>query len=468
MKVGQLVVTVVAALVLGGHASAQRPRPGVGEDPLVTLGRGLFGDAALSSPVGQSCASCHSASAGFKFPDSHINRDLGVAPGATPTRHGFRSVPTISYALFAPNGPPHAVPFSQLRGMRRPPGGATDGGELLFIGGLFWDGHANNLEDQARQPFFNANEMNNVVHNLPSPELLAAKVAASPEAALFRQVFGAAVFAGPAQTVLDDVTSAIAAFERSPQVSPFSSRYDDYVAGRGTLTDEELDGLRLATGSWNGRPDGAPYRKSAQCILCHGVPQSGTWQPDLWTDFCYANIGVPRNEHNPYYHQTNEHSNPLGYNPDGRDFVDIGLGGLIYPLNDLPPGNEGPGSNGAGDFLQINGAFKAPTLRNVDRRPSPDFVKPYMHNGTFKSLKEVVHFYNTRNLTTFPGEVIDFTQPRPYAHLRGRPLWPPPEVMEPDSLQNPQGDPDGQVGNLGLTDEEEDHIVAFLKALSDR
>lgn len=449
---------VIAALALSARApiaAAQVP----GETPIVALGRQLFTDTSLSQPAGQSCASCHAPAAGFKHPNSNLNRTFGVPRGAVHSRFGFRAVPTISYAAFCPDGPAHAVP--------RPPG-MGDGGELLFIGGFFLDGRVATLEDQAREPFFHPNEMNNLVHNLPAPALLAAKIAASPEAALFREVFGADIFSHPPADILDAVTRAIAEYERSPQVSPFNSRYDDYVAGRGTLTPEELDGLRLATGSWNGRPDGKPYRKSAQCILCHGVPQSGTWQPDLWTDFCYANLGVPRNANNPFYHQTNAHSNPLGYNPDGHDFVDIGLGNFIYPLNGLPPGNSGPGSNGLGDFLQINGAFKAPTLRNVDRRPHPGFVKPYMHNGSLKSLKEVVHFYNTRNLTTCPGEVIDFTRPHPYSHLRGRPLWPPPEVMHPDSLQNPEGARDGQIGNLGLTDEEEDHIVAFLKTLTDR
>src|SRR5262249_7209570 len=146
--------------------------------------------------------------------------------------------------------------------------------------------------------------------------------------------------------------------------------------------------------------------------------------PSLFTRECYANIGTPRNPTNPFYLMTDAASNPLGYNADGLDFVDLGLGDFLYPLNELPPGNEGPGSDGNGDWLAANGAVKVPTLRNVDLRPSPDFVKPYMHNGVFKSLKEVVHFYNTRNLTT-ADELIDFTQPDPYAGPLGDPLWPP-------------------------------------------
>ena len=245
------------------------------------------------------------------------------------------------------------------------------------------------------------------------------------------------------------------------------------------MTSEELDGLRLMTGSWSGRPGGAPYFKiirgqkvfkNAQCVLCHGIPADPNTGPDLWTNTCYANLGIPKNAANPYYTETDKIKNPFGFNPVGKDFVDIGLGDFLYPQMGLPVGNLGAGSDGNGDFLQINGTFKAPTLRNVAQAPYAGFTKCYMHNGVFKSLKQVVHFYNTRNLTTFPGEVIDFTEDNPYQNLQGQPLWPSPEYPSPDTLQNPQGlpgSPAGQVGNLGLTDKEENHIVAFLKTLND-
>src|SRR3954471_10540430 len=117
-------------------------------------------------------------------------------------------------------------------------------------------------------------------------------------------------------------------------------------------------------------------------------------------------------------------------------------------------------------------------MRDVDRRPSPGFVKAYMHNGVFKSLKQVVHFYNTRNLTTsdlpltgLPStNPINLTNPTTYAQsLAGRtPIWAPPEVLDPTShlvntymgyvtINNPTGLPPsmgGQVGNLGLTDQQ--------------
>jgi cytochrome c peroxidase len=99
---------------------------------------------------------------------------------------------------------------------------------------------------------------------------------------------------------------------------------------------------------------------------------------------------------------------------------------------------------------KFDGKIQVPTLRNVDMRPSPDFVKAYMHNGYFKSLKDVVHFYNTRDVLPRcapgdPGEMVT--------------CWPAPE--DPTNLNK------RQLGNLKLTDQEEDALVAFLKTLTD-
>ena len=468
MRRHHLLAIVALATAFAGPSSArQLPSIDASRPPdrqsIVDLGKLIFNDRQLSTPPGQSCASCHDPDVGFRFPDTRVNRAYGVSTGAIPTRVTNRTAPTISYAKYIPLGPPYAH-----FGMSRK---STFGGELIFIGGMFWDGRANSLEHQATFPFQNPNEMNNLVHGMGAPGLVVRKVQRGRYAERFRDVFGRDAFRRPTEEVFADICQAIAAYERSPEVSPFSSKFDAYVHGQEQLTPEELDGLRLATGTWEGTTVGRPYRKNAQCIACHGIEDDPAAGPILWTFFCYANIGVPRNASNPFYDQTDPTTNPYGYNPLGDDFVDLGLGGYLYPLNGLPPGNRGPGSNGAGDFLAINGTFKAPTLRNVDQRPYAEFVKAYMHNGVFKSLKEVVHFYNTRNLTTVRGEVIDFNRPDPYEGLQGVPLWPRPEYPYPSSILNPAGDTGangGQVGNLGLTDEEEDHIVAFLKTLTDR
>jgi cytochrome c peroxidase len=91
------------------------------------------------------------------------------------------------------------------------------------------------------------------------------------------------------------------------------------------------------------------------------------------------------------------------------------------------------------------------SLRNIDMRPYPKFVKAYMHNGYLKSLKEVVHFYNTRDVFkartgTCPPSTEKLT------------CWPAPEVSENLSMN---------IGRLGLTEAEENQVVAFLRTLTD-
>ena len=434
-----LKATVVAVLALGvgilsyrnlGQSPARAEMPGPSpfdgnnnsKSLRAQLGKALFFDTNLSTPTGQSCGSCHAPEAGFTFPDSRTNEKFGVATGAIASRVGNRAVPTIAYAVYIASGPP-----------------TYDPSLTAYVGGLFWDGRATDLANQATFPFQNPNEMNDLVHNIGSPALVVQKLGHSDEAGMFRQVFGPKIFLQSTDVVFADLTQAIAAYEATPEVSPFSSKYDAWRAGRAQLTAQELDGLRLVTGSWTGRPGGPVYKKQAQCVLCHGIPDDPSTGPDLWSNTCYANVGVPRNLHNPYYTETNQRTDPAGYNAAGYNFVDIGLGDFLYPQMGLPSGNVGKGSNGQGDFLGINGEFKAPTLRNVDLRPYPSFVKAYFHNGVFKDLKTVVHFYNTRNLTTVPGEVIDFTQDNPYANLQGTPLFDEPEYPSAVTLQNPSG-----------------------------
>jgi len=426
---------------------APPPPAAPAQTPIAALGKTIFFDTRLSSPAGLACASCHAPPAGFTYPNSAQNAQLGVASGAVAGRFGNRKPPTVSYASFSPNGP------------------TFNANAKVYVGGLFWDGRAATLAAQVQGPLFNPNEMNNIVHNLASPALVVQTISTGPYAAQFQQVFGANVFTLPATQVVTFLAQAVAAWEATSEVSPFSSQYDAWVAGKFQFNPSQLDGIQLATGSTTGRP-GGPAHKSAQCFQCHSIPAVAGAGPDLWTSFAYANTGVPKNPNNPYYTQTNAQTNPLGFNPLGANYVDYGLGDFLYPANNLPIGNLGAGSNGQGDYLAINGTFKIPTLRNVDKRPNPNFVKAYGHNGFFKSLPQVVHFYNTRNLTTQPGEVIDFTQANPYAGLKGQPLWPPPEVPSPVTLRNPTGAL-GQIGNLGLTPQEEADIVAFLMTLSD-
>jgi cytochrome c peroxidase len=162
----------------------------------------------------------------------------------------------------------------------------------------------------------------------------------------------------------------------------------------------------------------------------------------LFTDFTSANLGVPRNLALPYYCE--KHPDQFGYtaNPPGSAFTDLGAGAMLR-------GPNNPYPKWAVLAPKFDGKFQVPTLRNVDMRPYPKFVKAYMHNGYLKSLKEVVHFYNTRDKFPncpqgSPGEKVT--------------CWPVPEVMANE---------DRTIGNLGLTDEEENEIVAFMQTLTD-
>ncbi len=384
MKTGR-VMAALAVLLFVGSAVAQELTP------LEMLGKELFFDQNLSTPPGESCAACHAPEVGFTGPISGINAHGAVYEGAVLHRFGNRKPPSAAYAGDSP----------ML---------AYDATEDVWIGGVFWDGRATGwtlgdpLAEQAQGPFLNPLEQNN-----PSAMLVCKKVADSEYAGLYEAVYGEPVdyVQNVAQTY-ENIARAISAYEKSFEVNPFSSKYDYYLAGEATLTPQEAWGLSLFEDADKGN-----------CAACHPSQKGPNGEPPLFTDFTYDNLGTPKNMENPFY------TMPRKWNPAGADWVDLGLGGFLE-------------TTAYADQAADNyGKQKVPTLRNVDRRPDPDFVKAYMHNGVFKTLEDVVHFYNTRDVLA----------------------WPPPEVSE-----NVNTD---ELGDLGLTADEEAAIVAFLKTLND-
>ena len=363
--------TVAILMVVVAAASAQASLT-----PQEQLGKNLFFDTNLSDPTGQSCAVCHGPSVGWTGPDQAINAAGAVYEGAVAGRFGNRKPPAAAYAGDSP-----FLYFDETK----------------WVGGMFWDGRAagwtlgDPLAEQALGPFLNPLEQNNA-----SPQVVIDKILASSYKDLFLGVC----------TDLDTsaryvcIGRAIAAYERSKEVSKFTSKYDYWLIGRAKLTDQERRGLNL----FNGK---------AKCANCHAAP--------LFTDFTYDNLGVPRNPSNPFY------DDPI-WNPEGDNWVDTGLGGFLKAAS-YPETVWGPEW----------GKQKVPTLRNVALKPSKNFIKAYSHNGYFKSLEEIVHFYNTRDV---PGAG-----------------WPLPEVAENINTT--------EMGNLGLNYGEELAIVAFLKTLSD-
>jgi cytochrome c peroxidase len=382
------------ALALALLASGGAPDPCRTLTDVERLGRHLFFDASLSEPKGQSCATCHAPETGFTGESSRVNATTAVYPGAVATRFGNRKPPSAAYATGAPV-------------LHR------DEDREHFVGGNFWDGRATGEKlgspaaDQAQGPFLNP-----VEHNVPNAAELVARVCTARYAPLFLKVFGRDACADPAAAYAR-VARAIAAYEESPEVNAFTSRYDAWFADEGTLTAQEERGFHL-------------FRGKGRCAHCHPSP--------MFTDYTYENLGIPRNPANPFYAQAAQ-------NPDGAAWADPGIGGFLATRPEW-----------AAFAAEHRGKHRVPTLRNVDKRPSRRFVKSYGHNGAFRSLEAIVHFYNTRDV--LPRCAPDFSG------VAGETCWPAPEVAENVNVR--------LLGDLGLTPAEEADLVAFLRALTDR
>jgi cytochrome c peroxidase len=377
----------VAALVVVTSASAQESLTSKEQ-----LGKLIFFDTNLSTPPGMSCATCHAPEVGFTGPDSAINETTVVYPGVIHTRFGNRKPPAAAYGGDSP------VLY-------------YDDNDEVWVGGMFWDGRATGwtlgdpLAEQAQGPFLNPLEQ-----NMPGAKQVCLAMRRSGYVALFEQVWGAGSLDCVNDVVgtYERIARSISAYEQSGEVNPFTSKYDYYLASQAELTAQETLGLELFEGK-------------AMCSACHISQPGPDGEPPLFTDFTYDNLGIPKNPDNPFYGM------PRRWNPDGANWIDPGLGGFLQAsgyTEDV--------------YMAEMGKFKVPTLRNVDLRLYEGFVKAYGHNGYFKSLEEITHFYNTRDVN---------------------PMWPAPEY--PDTVNT------DELGNLGLTAEEEAAIVAFMKTLSD-
>src|SRR6266436_5308284 len=465
--IGLASALVVGTLLLYDRAQADvlvgpLPAPGLPRDiiPLTSvekLGKLMLYDSTLSNPPGYACATCHVAETGYTGPNSEINAFSGPQPGIVPGRFSNRKPQSYLYAAFSPEGPYY------------------DPGLRTWLGGNFWDGRVPDLAAQGLQPPINPNEMANTPEGPYTPAnggyspLLVQKLANRPYTALFKQVYGQDAFqVYTSKQIYELFGEALAAYQSSGAVCAFSSKYDASKYGK-----PAMNRYLLSASEERGRQ---LYFGQGQCFQCHssaGVPaiQAITQGKDTLTMYCYANIGVPKNVENPYYQQTDKESNPHGYNSLGTKYIDYGLGANPNPA---PDGNRFY-KNVPGDIPEFRGLFKAPSVRGTDKRPSPDFVKAYMHNGVFKSLKDVVHCYNKRNIALDPsGKEIafDLRKGTPTGYT---PLFPQPEVLE--NVQNVSGvtpaqatsaiESNGQIGHLQLSPQQEADLVNFLKILND-
>lgn len=262
-----------------------------------------------------------------------------------------------------------------------------DNVDSTYIGGFFYDGRVNTLAQQALVPFLGKFEMNNT-----NASMVVTKLRKADYFPIYRQLYGEIT---NDQVAFENIGQAVQEYESSSEVNPFTSKYDYYLKGQLKLTDQEMRGLQLFSDENKGK-----------CANCHPTDVDQASGKVLFTDFSYDNIGVPKNPDNPFY------TISPSFNSLGSSAIDLGLGGF---LND--PDNYGK--------------FRVPTLRNAA------VSAPYFHNGYFKTLDDVVHFYNKRDV-----------EPLPPAEIPG--------TVNHDEL-----------GDLNLTLQEEKDIVAFINTLTD-
>jgi cytochrome c peroxidase len=412
------------------------------------LGKLIVYDKQLSVYRNEACMFCHMPETGFTGPVSELNRTTGSYPGSVRTRFSNRKPQSHAYA-----------PLSPVLHYNR--------GQGDLVGGNFWDMRAtgrrlgNPAAEQAEGPPTNPVEM-----GLPDIACFVYRASQRPYRALFESVWGQQAFAiawpgdveqvcdrpGPPSTsdplpvhlgpvdrgragaTFDQMAQSIAGYEAAAEVTAFSSKYDAVLAGKAKFTPQEQTGYDL-------------FRGKAQCNTCHR--DGGPGEDPLFTDFTASNIGTPANPRLPYYAEGKPDAFGYVANPAGASFVDGGVGNFLVKghLLSLPS----PVDARWAPLAPANQArIQVPTLRNVDKRPGPDFVKAFMHNGYFTSLKSIVHFYNTRDV---------LLRCQPHDPGEGTTCWPAPEST--DNMNK------NHVGNLGLSDADEDAIVSFMQTLTD-
>ncbi|MGH8445825.1 MAG: cytochrome-c peroxidase, partial [Solimonas sp.] len=368
--------------------------------PRAELGRALFFDPGLSGSGSMSCASCHDPAHAYA-PANALAVQLGGPELKTP---GLRAVPSLMYKNYT-------LPYSdqyQNPDMVSPPAPG---------GGLSWDGRADTLAAQAAIPLLSPFEMANA-----DRAAVVARLKSAPYAGQFRQVFGATVF-DDGQHAFEMAGAALQAFQTEDRsFHPYSSKFDRFRRNKigGTLSEQELRGLAVYVDPGRGN-----------CMACHLIGGGNDGSQDITSDYSFAAIGVPRNPEIP------ANADPA--------YFDLGLCG---PLRE----DHRPAKPGAANAWC--GMFKAPILRNVATRGV------FMHNGYFKSLKDVLRFYATRDTQPelwYPKDAAG--HPRKFDDLPG-PYRANLDPQIPLDQRKPGSKP-------ALSDADIDDLLAFLQILND-
>lgn len=394
---GRALIFALAALTWlapGGAVALDSDEAGL--TPVERLGKRVFEDKTLSRPAGVSCASCHDSTAAFQ--GSNGSPVPAVARGSQPNSLGKRNTPTILYASLAP-------PFGFIDDKDEETGKV----EKVPAGGQFLDGRANDLLAQFEGPLLDPLEM-----NAPSKRFAVEAIRDGVYASLVKEVYGEKIFDNP-DTAFEKLAQAVVAYQSSARFHPFASKFDDFLRGKAELTAIEKKGFTLFKDP-----------KKGNCLACHvGKEDSRDPKDWLFTDFTYDALGAPKN---PAITAT-------------ANAPDLGL--CKRPgLEKLAPAGFDVGS--------VCGAFKVPTLRNVA------VTGPYLHNGAFTKLRDVVAFYATRD--TDPA--------RWYPRAEKFNDLPAEYRANVNTKEAPYDRKEGQKPRL--SEKDIDAIVAFLETLTDK
>lgn len=415
---------------------------------LEELGKRLFfEDISLNNNM--SCSTCHTGTTGGTNGDSVTNDTDVAVTGSDNVSVGNLKPPTNQYAQFLNEQ-------FEVEGLINFDPNCPAFGGPAPCGGAFWNGRAEGdlietfhnidpfagvgseyegmyrkylgpLSDQAHaSPFIN-----------PVEQALATKQDACKQVRddtiwggqLYQYAWGTELKCGKRQIDKTFARFAIAlsAWQMSKENNSFDSKRDNALKSDANgqfpldgFTAKENHGHDLFYGLAGPGVDRPGGFGGARCFFCHrsDTTNLGEGETERYTNDQYFNIGVPRNHNIP-----------------GDPSPDIGLEAIT--------GNPGH-----------RGEHKVPTLRNVDKRPHAGFVKAYTHNGYFKSLEQLVHFYNTATAKAQCAPHITEVD-----DAIANNCWPAPEIAD-----NFAG---FGVGNLGLTPTEEAAVVSYLKTFSD-
>jgi cytochrome c peroxidase len=385
---------------------------------MARLGRDVFFDPSLSSSGRLSCASCHSAQRAYGPPDD----GAVMLGGPHLTRQGLRAVPSLMYLERQPAfsiGPDDAesentAPPAPAGATTPQPKTAHDPAQsaqnLVPQGGLFWDGRADTLQDQALGPLLDPREIDG-----GSVARVAAKLRRAPYAAQLRQLAGPGIFDRPRMAVAEALF-AVARYQiEDASFHPYSSKYDRWLEGRARFTPAEARGYARFND-----PAGA------NCAACHLDRPTADGLPPLFTDNQFEALGVPRNT-------------ALAVNR-APAYVDLGLCGPVR--TDLK------------QQTRYCGMFRTPTLRNVATR------RAFFHNGVYDTLQQVLDFYNFRD--TRPQRVYPRRRDGSVATFDDLPAS---DRGNVDTIDAPFDRPAGS--RPPLSAQQERDIIAFLHTLTD-